>query len=187
MDPINNLARAYGIAHQVTQGVSADRWSNQSPCDEWDARAVAAHIIGGAMMVSTCVPGGEFDHASLQGDIVGEDPAASVRAAADAAVAAIRDNPQALGGTVKMPFGEMPGGMIVGLFTTDAFVHAWDLAKATGQSTDLDPELAMGLLAASRNMMSDAMRKPGFFAAEQTAPEGAPVADQLAAFLGRSV
>ena len=29
----------------------------------------------------------------------------------------------------------------------DTFQHGWDLAKATGQDTDLDPELAAGLLA----------------------------------------
>ncbi|MFT4865258.1 MAG: hypothetical protein ACI8RE_001446, partial [Ilumatobacter sp.] len=66
----------------------------------------------------------------------------------------------------------------------------WDLAKATGQSTDLAPELAAQLLEASRQMI-----QPGFrgedgaapFGVEQEYPEGACNADQLAAFLGRTV
>jgi uncharacterized protein (TIGR03086 family) len=74
------------------------------------------------------------------------------------------------------------------LRTTDVLTHAWDIAKATGQSTDLDPELAAEALEASRMRIQPAFRGPGRpFAAEQPAPEGAPVADQLAAFLGRTV
>ena len=92
--------------------------------------------------------------------------------------------------TVKMPFGEMPGAAVMGLAMTDTFTHAWDLAKATGQSTDLAPELAAQLLAQSRQMIQPAFRgEDGAapFGAEQSCPEGACNADQLAAFLGRRV
>ena len=37
---------------------------------------------------------------------------------------------------VKLPFGEMPAGMAVDIAIFDVTTHAWDLAKATGQSTD---------------------------------------------------
>ncbi len=39
---------------------------------------------------------------------------------------------------------------LMGLSTTVTFTHAWDLARATGQDTNLDPELATTLLAQSR-------------------------------------
>ena len=89
--------------------------------------------------------------------------------------------------TIVLPFGEMPGGAVAGIFTTDNFTHAWDLAKATGQSTDLDPEFAEGVLAASRSFVTADFRKPGLFDAEKPAPAGASAADRLAAFLGRDV
>ncbi len=52
--------------------------------------------------------------------------------------------------TFKLPLGEVPGQVFIGLRTTDVLTHAWDLAAATGQSTDLDPELAVERLAAAR-------------------------------------
>lgn len=187
MDPIANFARAADVAAAVMAGVAPDRWNQPSPCTEWDARGVANHLMGGALMVAACVPGGSIDHAALGGDLLGDDPAGAFRKAADDAVAAFRADPSVLGRPVRMPFGEMPGGMVVGLFTNDFFTHAWDLAKATGQSTDLDPELAQGVLAAVKQFVTADFRKPGFFDAEQPAPEGATAADRVAAFLGRRV
>jgi uncharacterized protein (TIGR03086 family) len=185
MDPISNLSRAFDVAHDVFLGVDPDKWTAQSPCTEWDARGVAAHLIGGAKMLGVCVPGNTFDHASLQGDLLGADPAATFRAAADDAVAAFRADPSVMGRPVTMPFGEMPGGMLVGLFTADSFTHAWDLAKATGQSTDLDPELAETVLGAVKSFVTADMRKPGFFDEEKPAPADATAADRVAAYLGR--
>ncbi len=72
--------------------------------------------------------------------------------------------------------------------TIDTFTHGWDLAKATGQSTDLDPEVAAQLLQFAQAFLSDAMRGPDGsapFGAAVEAPAGAGAADQLAAFLGR--
>ena len=88
-----------------------------------------------------------------------------------------------------LPFGSMPGAAIAGLAATDTFQHGWDLAKATGQSTDLAPELAAGLLQQSKASIQDSFRGPegAPFGAEQQAPGDAPAADQLAAFLGRQV
>ncbi len=91
---------------------------------------------------------------------------------------------------VSLPFGQMPGAAWAGLATTDTFTHGWDLAKSTGQSTDLDPALAAQLLQASKMMIQPAFRGEDGkapFTAEQPAPEGASAADQLAAFLGRTV
>ena len=90
---------------------------------------------------------------------------------------------------LTLPFGQMPGSAFIGLAATDTFVHGWDLAKATGQSTDLDPALATQLLAGSRQAIQPAFRSEtgNPFGPEQTAPAGASNADQLAAFLGRTV
>ena len=90
---------------------------------------------------------------------------------------------------LTLPFGQMPGSAFVGIAATDTFTHGWDLAKSTGQSTDIAPELAAGLLAGAKQFISDAIRgpEPAPFASEQPAPAGASNADQLAAFLGRTV
>ena len=92
--------------------------------------------------------------------------------------------------TMKLPFADLPGGVFVNIATTDTFTHGWDLAKATGQSTDLDPELAASLLAFAQGFLSDALRGPDGtapFGPPVVAPVGASPADELAAFLGRQV
>ena len=73
------------------------------------------------------------------------------------------------------------------LATTDTFTHGWDLAKATGQSTDLDPALAEELLQAAQLLVPDQFRgdEPMPFAPPVEPPAGATAADRLAAFMGR--
>jgi uncharacterized protein (TIGR03086 family) len=66
--------------------------------------------------------------------------------------------------------------------------HAWDLAAATDQPTDLDPELAAEQLVAVRASVGPDFRGPGKpFGDEQPCSSGRAPADQLAAFLGRKV
>ena len=76
-----------------------------------------------------------------------------------------------------------------GLAATDTFTHGWDLAKATGQNTDLAPALAAALHEGAKQSISPAFRSAvgSVFGLEQSAPAGASNADQLAAFLGRAV
>ena len=87
-----------------------------------------------------------------------------------------------------MDTDELPGQFFIGMRTSDVRTHAWDLAAATGQSTDLDPELAVEQLAAVRAFVGPqflGQDKP--FGEEQPCPDGRAPADRLAAFLGRKV
>ena len=69
----------------------------------------------------------------------------------------------------------------------DTFTHAWDLARATGQPTNLDPKLADTLLEAARPYFADVPRDGRRFAEPQPTPADATPADCLAAFFGRTV
>jgi uncharacterized protein (TIGR03086 family) len=187
MDPISNLAKAYDIMERTIAAVPPEKWTNQSPCAEWDAKGVVNHVIGGAKMAAACVSGQEVDFASLAGDLAGDNPAASYRAAVNEALAAFRSDASVLGRMVKMPFGEMPGAVVAGIFINDNFGHAWDLAKASGQNTDIEPEFAAEVLASAKMFITNDLRTPGLFDAEKTSPAGASNADQVAAFMGRTV
>jgi uncharacterized protein (TIGR03086 family) len=91
---------------------------------------------------------------------------------------------------MTLPFGQLPGAVFVNIAATDTFVHGWDLAKATGQPTDLEPGLATELLAGARVALPDTMRGPdgqAAFGPKVDVPESAPPADQLAGFLGRNL
>ncbi len=96
--------------------------------------------------------------------------------------------PERIAASIKTPFGEQNGGFLLGLATGDIFVHAWDLARALGKPTDLDPELAETLLARMRTTLPDAARGKGrAFGPVQPVAADAPAADRLAAFTGRAV
>jgi uncharacterized protein (TIGR03086 family) len=146
------------------------------------------HLVGAnnwfaaTMEAGVSAPEDTTDYAS--GDFV-----SAYDAACRASVAAF-GAAGALDKVVKLPFGDLPGGVYLGLATNDVFAHGWDLAKATGQSTDLDAAMAEQLLAGMEVGLSDDLRGPDGaapFGPKQTAPAGACAADRLAAFLGRTV
>ena len=184
---IQPLQAAIASTRAVVTQVKPEQLGDQTPCASWKVSDLINHIIGAhhffiSGLNATPPPAGETDHSA--GDFV---------AAYDASSKACLDAFSAEGAMAKMvalPFGTMPGAAVAGLAATDTFTHGWDLAKATGQSTDLAPELAAGLLAGAKQAINPSFRGEDGkapFTAELTAPAGASNADQLAAFLGRQV
>jgi uncharacterized protein (TIGR03086 family) len=96
--------------------------------------------------------------------------------------------PGAMEQAITLPFGSFTGEQVMGLGVLDTFQHAWDLATATGQDTDLAPEMAAALLVQAELHVAQTSRgpEPAPYGPIQTAPTGASTADQLAAFLGRT-
>jgi uncharacterized protein (TIGR03086 family) len=69
-------------------------------------------------------------------------------------------------------------------YTGDVFMHTWDLARATGQDVDLDPELCAAMLA-GMPAMEEAMRSSGQFGPAVPVPDDARAQDRLIGFIGR--
>ena len=180
-----NLSRAFSSTHRVLAGVKSDQLDDPTPCKSWTVRDLINHIVGGAHWFGASTEAG--DSATLpekdwsEGDMVGSFDEGAARA-----VAAF-GTPGAQEKIVKLPFGEFPGSVFMGLATSDTFTHGWDLAKATGQPTDLDPELAEQLLQAATQLVPDQFRgeEPMPFGRKVDPPAGASAADRLAAFMGR--
>lgn len=177
--------QAVATARDVLSAVNTDQMSQATPCASWDVAELINHIVGGqfffaAGMHSEAPSDDETDYAGGNFIAAFDDGSAKALAAFG--------EPGALEQTVTLPFGDFPAAAFMGLAMTDTLTHAWDLAKATGQDTNLAPELATALLAESQNI-PDSFRGPegAPFGPIQQAPEGASAADQLAAFLGRTV
>lgn len=161
--------------------VRQEQLDGPTPCEGWKVRELVDHVVAG----NTRMAGEEAQSlgATAGIDELIEAHSESARGAQDRFAA-----PDGLTRMMDMPFGSVPGGVVIGLRTADAITHAWDLAKATGQSTDVDAELAERMLAVSRERIQPAFRGEGRpFAAEQPCDEDRPAADRLAAFLGRDV
>ena len=179
------LEKAQQVARDVLADLSPDQLGLDTPCSRWTVAQVIDHLVGAQHWARAAMEGveGESGDGSAEGDYL-----AAFDDAARRSLAAFQAD-GALARTVNPGFGDMPAGALLGLAATDTFTHAWDLARATGQSTDLDADLAAGLLEASRESIRPEFRdaEGNLFGPEQTAPPGATTADQLAAFLGRTV
>ena len=181
MDPLVAHQRAQDAFAGVLANVSPDRYRGPTPCSEWTIRDLIEHVIGGNEHVGIWA-GGTEKPAARPDDIV-----AAHRAAA-AAAHEVFARPDGMSTMFKLPFAEIPGQIFIGMRTSDVLTHAWDLAAATGQSTDLEPEVAADQLAGVRAFVGPQFRGPGKpFGDEQPCSPGRTPADQLAAFLGRKV
>jgi uncharacterized protein (TIGR03086 family) len=181
MDPLTAHRRAQDAFATVLANVRPDQLDAPTPCSQWTIRDLIDHVLGGNERVAGWA-GGDQEPPARPENLV-----AAHRATATAAQE-VFGRPGAMTTMFELPFGQVPGQVLIGMRTTDVLTHAWDLAAATGQSTDLDPELATQQLAAARQGVRPEFRGPGRpFGEEQPCPSDRPPADQLAAFLGRKV
>jgi uncharacterized protein (TIGR03086 family) len=182
-DLLASFDRAAVACSSVIAHVTAAQMDDPTPCPEWSVRQLLNHVIGGTKMFASMQTGeGPVDRAA---DHVGGDPAAAFQTT----VAHLRDvfaAPGALDRVVAGPFGEQPARVLVIMRTSEMMVHGWDLAKATGQSTDLDAEVAEECIESFRRLRASG-RGAGVFADAQPVPDDALAADRLAAIAGRAV
>jgi uncharacterized protein (TIGR03086 family) len=184
-DPIAVAERAYGIAGRVIAGVRPDQLDQPTPCSEWDVRALVNHMIGAHFYFTGALREQEMDPNATPPDFAAHDPASTFQQASSEMLKAWRE-PGALDRTVQTLLGAMPAQMLIGMLTMDNLVHGWDLARATGQSENLDPEMATQILGMVRQ--ANLPRGEGApFKPEQPAPPDAIPEQKLAAYLGRTV
>jgi uncharacterized protein (TIGR03086 family) len=173
------LRRAFASTRAVLAEVGPEHLEAATPCASWDVRALIEHFVGSARWGASVVTGLSADSAG-SGDLLGTYDDCAGAALAAFGAAGVLDR------TFELPFGVFSGDDLMGLVARDQFTHGWDLARAIGHGTDLDPELAEELLVRARVEILDAYRGDSFGPALE-APHGACPADRLAAFLGRTV
>jgi uncharacterized protein (TIGR03086 family) len=86
------------------------------------------------------------------GSFTDEDYVASFRAADDA-LDGFRA-PGVMERSLALSWGDTPGRVALGLALTDAVVHGWDLAIATGQKLYIDDDIAQALYEMTSGMMA---------------------------------
>jgi uncharacterized protein (TIGR03086 family) len=188
MGDTTTMQRVLGEVQRVVDNIEPGQLDDETPCADWDVRALLNHITGGGEMFAVCVDEGSISDDKLvvlmTGDNLGDDYRSAFKTAAGRALAAF-ERPGADDTMVTLPFGEMPAGVAMQIAVFDLTVHAWDLAKATGQSTALDPQVLGAALETGRQMIGPEMREGGMFGAEVRVAPDAPLQDQLAGFAGR--
>jgi uncharacterized protein (TIGR03086 family) len=183
-DVLERACRSTAAVLEMVRSADLDR---PTPCASWNVRDVVNHIVGGTGYFAELAENGAVTDRGDDGDCTATDFAATFRREAERLVAAFRA-PDAMTKPMKLPFGELPGSVCVWIAAGDIFTHGWDLAKATGQPTDLEPDLAVRLLVQIEPILPDAMRGPdgeAAFGPRVEIANSAPAADRLAAFEGR--
>jgi uncharacterized protein (TIGR03086 family) len=179
------LQQAFASTGSILANVSAEQLDLPTPCASWKVRDVVNHIVGGTTYFAvtaetgTAPPVSDADHSA--GDFK-----AQFQEGAERAVRAFGAE-GAMEKTMKLPFADLPGSIFVFIAANDTFTHGWDLAKATGQTTDLDPALSAQLLEAAQ-IIPDEMRGPDGqapFGPKVDVPDSSSSADKLAGFMGR--
>jgi uncharacterized protein (TIGR03086 family) len=175
-DRYRQVARGFDAA---VKAVAPGQWDAQSPCEQWRARDVVAHVVEGHRGVAANVRGGESKPLAA-----GEDPTQAWQEASGA-IDEITGDPAALAKEIDGPVGKMPAGEIIARFVTmDLLVHTWDLARTVGADERLDEDSVRQAYEALKPM--DAMiRQPRVFGPKLEPPAGADLQTEFLYFLGR--
>jgi uncharacterized protein (TIGR03086 family) len=155
-------------------------WEAPAPVAGWRARDVVDHLV-------SWLPGFlAADGVELPtGPSADADPVAAWQHHAGA-VQALLDDPGTASRTFRQRHvGELPlADAIDRFYTTDVFMHCWDLAKATGQPVPQDERECAELLA-GMEPLDDVLRASGQYGPRVPVPREASAVDRLAGFLGR--
>jgi uncharacterized protein (TIGR03086 family) len=175
-NPVALFEGASSSTTQLLAGVKSDHL-NSPPGSEWTVNDLIRHIQGGPEGLAAKLSGSST--AGAQG---GSDAVASYKAAVSRTLEAAKD-PANLEKSVDAGGTEMPGGQFLSIMFLDHLVHYWDLAKATGQDTVIDP----ALVDACYGMFFPAIDqfRSDRFGVAVTVSDTASTHDKLIAFMGR--
>lgn len=186
--PLDDLAAVVDAVGDLVATVRPDQWRDPSPCPEWNVHELVNHLVMGDRLFTDVLRGeagmapGTLDPKAT--DTLGSDPTAAYADAARALIAA-GARPGALERVVVVPFGAVPGVVAVHLRVTEALVHGWDLAQATGQRPRFPDDVVERNLEFTRGALPDVPAGRAPFASPQPVPDDAPAIVRLAGMLGR--
>lgn len=183
-----------GFAERLYK-VGEGQWQDQTPCTEWDVRALLHHLVYVQRWVPPLCDGETVEEVGdrFEGEMLGDDPAAdweeSIAAALDAFAA-----PGALERQIQLfAYGLVQGETLAYDMTMDLHVHTWDLARAIGADERLDPGVTQVVhdwlesvdVERDSGFSLPLLRRKGFFAPRVSVSEGADTQTRMLAIVGR--
>jgi len=156
-------------------------WDAPTPVAGWVARDIVRHLtewLSGFVSAGAAIE-------LPSGPSVDDDPVAAWQHQFDAVQAVLNDPPTASRLLVNPHLGELPlDHAIDRVYTSDVFMHTWDLARATGQDDLLDPALCAEMLA-GMEPLDELLRQSGQYGPKVAVPDDADVQTQMLGFIGR--
>jgi uncharacterized protein (TIGR03086 family) len=172
----------------LVAGVGPEQWHDGTPCSEWDVRTLVHHLLYEQRWVPSLFEGLTIEQVGdrFEGDLMGGDTPVwpGLLASSIEQAHAVVAQPGALGRTVHLSFGDASGQEYVLQLTADLAIHAWDLARATGQNEELDPDVVTVMLPwAEAN--ADSLAVSGMFGSRIDVGPDASDGTRLLGLLGR--
>ena len=183
-DLVELFSRSTGRLTERIAGVDPAAWTAPTPCSDWDVRALVNHVTYEQLWAPHLVAGETVADVGdrYDGDVLGDDPATAWRDALAGSVSAFAGAD--LDAIVHLSFADLPCREYLIQMLTDAEIHGWDLARATGQDEALDPDVTEVVLASV--VANEALiRASGVFGDEVEVPDDADDPTKLLALLGR--
>ncbi len=199
-DPRPTFEKALDLAADVIDGVPPERLHDPTPAG-MEVRDLLEHLVTVLRRVAAAGRG-ESPMTWPEGapDVADDGFAEAWRAARRAAEEAWRDD-ATLDRATDLPWGTFPGREVLGVWTNEVVVHAWDLAQGSGQSPAFDADVVALADEAIRAQLPTADRSemwaafaaslpPGIewedpFGPAVEVPDDAPAIDRLVAWNGR--
>ena len=182
IDATTALECSYDRLAKVVANLGPGQLSAPTCCREWDVRGLLNHILGGAIMYTLANAGQAAGEDT--GDVIGDDPIHALAVTSAANLASWRQ-PGALDGDRSYPWGTFPARAGVVINVGEVALHGCDLARATGQGADIDPDVAQVIYDFYRRVPMERMRSSGVYGPEINVAENAPIQQRLLGFLGR--
>ncbi|MFG1947875.1 TIGR03086 family metal-binding protein [Nonomuraea sp. NPDC048826] len=167
------MTRATEKTVGLVLAVRQDQLGLPTPCEKFDVRDLVSHLEWVAEL---------FESLALQGERVEQGPYAGDFPERAERTLKAWSRPEAWEGV--SPAMGMPMTALAHMYLTDMVAHGWDLARATGQAYEPDPEaVALGL--GFTESMAEMGRQRGAFGPAVAVPDTASPLDRLLGLTGR--
>ena len=185
-DPRYAFALAVATARAVIDGVRTDQLDDPTPCDGYDVRRMAGHLVSVLRRVAAVGRGEPPSSVPQVAEDVADDGYGAAALAAAHEIQAVYADDAILDAPLVLPFATLPGGVALRISTGEISTHTWDLAVATGQSPAWSDEaLAVALAATQVGLPAEPRGGDIPFGPVVEVDERAPILDRLVAWQGR--
>jgi uncharacterized protein (TIGR03086 family) len=176
------LERSYAQTARLVAGLAPARLGAPSLRLDSDVRATLNQLLRATWAFTLVNQGREPDGAT--GDLVGDDPALAIAAAAKENVASWR-RPGAFEGERVYSWGAIPAELAAVLNLEEVLVHNWDIAKAMGIEPAPDDDIAQLVYERVLSLPLEIARRAGAFGPVIATPISESATDRLLGLRGR--
>ncbi len=177
-DHLSAAEASWALCRHVMSAITSEDRELPTPCSEYTVHELVEHLMRSLRGL------GGMAGAEIPEEIEAVSAEDYIAQAAESALAAWRA--RGIEGTVPFGGGDAPAAVPAGILSLEFFIHAWDFAKATGQTFEAPEPLTAFVTGVAEQIIQPDNRGEGKgFAAVVEATHDDAVA-KLMAFTGRA-